>query len=229
MKTGVATSFRITGEFVPSPAKGQKVEIQVKPDASHSVTILGGCEAKKYPMAGKGHTVETLRESAHLRPRSNLIGCVARIRNNLAYATHIYFQSNGFQYIHTPLLTASDCEGAGEMFQVTTLLPKPHEAITKKNLPQDKAGKIDYTKDFFKKPTFLTVSGQLNVENYACALSNVYTFGPTFRAEVSHTTRHLAEFWMIEPEIAFADVHDVMDCAEGYVKFCLEYVLKNNL
>lgn len=115
LKTGVATSFKITGEFVPSPAKGQKIELQVK-TAEHAVIILGGCEAKKYPMAGQGHTVEKLRESAHLRPRTNLIGCVARIRNNLAYATHIYFQSNGFQYIHTPLLTASDCEGAGEMF-----------------------------------------------------------------------------------------------------------------
>ncbi len=168
-----------------------------------------------------------LREICHLRPRTNTISCVARIRNSLAYATHLFFQNRGFLYVHTPIITGSDCEGAGEMFQVTTLLPKPHEKFDK--IPLKKDGSIDYQNDFFGKPTFLTVSGQLAVENYACALSDVYTFGPTFRAENSHTTRHLAEFWMIEPEMCFADIHDDMECAENYLKFCLKYVLENNM
>ncbi len=162
-----------------------------------------------------------------MRPRTNTISCVARIRNGLAYATHQFFNSRGFLYVHTPLITASDCEGAGEMFQVTTVLPKPNEKFEK--LALNKNGTIDYTKDFFGKPTFLTVSGQLAVENYACALSDVYTFGPTFRAENSHTTRHLSEFWMIEPEMCFADIYDDMECAENYLKYCLKYVLENNL
>ncbi|EGR31447.1 hypothetical protein IMG5_108960 [Ichthyophthirius multifiliis] len=225
LKTGIATSYRIHGLFVKSEAKGQVIELQLT-EKNHSIQVIGNCDAKVYPIAKKKHTLETLREHAHLRPRSNTIGAVARVRNNLSYATHIYFQSNGFQYIHTPIITASDCEGAGEMFQVTTVLPKPNlEAI---KIPKNKKQLIDYTKDFFKKPSFLTVSGQLSVETFCCALSNVYTFGPTFRAEVSHTTRHLAEFWMIEPEIAFADVYDVIECAEGYIKFCLDFVLKNN-
>jgi len=169
--------------------------------------------------------LETLRDICHLRPRSNIISTVARIRNSLAYATHLYFQSRGFQYVHTPIITGADCEGAGEMFQVTTVLPKPHEKGT---VPTTKEGLIDYKFDFFGKPTFLTVSGQLAVENYACALSDVYTFGPTFRAENSHTSRHLAEFWMIEPEMCFADIFDDMECAENYLKFCLKYVLENN-
>ena len=169
--------------------------------------------------------LETLRDICHLRPRSNIISTVARIRNSLAYATHLYFQSRGFQYVHTPIITGADCEGAGEMFQVTTVLPKPHEKGT---VPTTKEGLVDYKFDFFGKPTFLTVSGQLAVENYACALSDVYTFGPTFRAENSHTSRHLAEFWMIEPEMCFADIFDDMECAENYLKFCLKYVLENN-
>ncbi len=169
--------------------------------------------------------LETLRDICHLRPRSYIISTVARIRNNLAYATHLYFQSRGFQYVHTPIITGADCEGAGEMFQITTILPKPHEKGT---VPFTKEGLVDYKNDFFGKPTFLTVSGQLAVENYACALSDVYTFGPTFRAENSHTSRHLAEFWMIEPEMCFADIFDDMECAENYLKFCLKYVLENN-
>lgn len=164
-----------------------------------------------YPLPPKPHSREHLRENAHLRPRSNLIGAVARVRSALAYATHEFFRRKNFLYVHTPLITASDCEGAGEMFQVTTLLDqyekKPTEAGA---LPFPKAvDKIDYSKDFFKNKAYLTVSGQLAVENYCCALSDVYTFGPTFRAENSHTNRHLAEFWMIEPELAFADLADV--------------------
>lgn len=198
-------------------------------DSEHYVKILGTCEQGDYPLI-KSSTkmkLETLREICHLRPRTNTISVVARIRNNLAYATHLFFQNRGFLYIHTPIITGSDCEGAGEMFQVTTLLPKPHEKMTQP-ITDKTTGLVDYKNDFFGKPSFLTVSGQLAVENYACALSDVYTFGPTFRAEVSHTTRHLAEFWMIEPEICFADIFDDMECAESYLKFCLKYVLDNN-
>jgi asparaginyl-tRNA synthetase len=169
--------------------------------------------------------LETLRDICHLRPRTNVISTVARIRNSLAYATHLFFQQRGFLYVHTPIVTGADCEGAGEMFQVTTLLPKPNE---KGKVPLTKEGLVDYKQDFFDKPAFLTVSGQLAVENYACALSDVYTFGPTFRAEESHTSRHLAEFWMIEPEMCFADIYDDMECAENYLKYCLKYVLENN-
>ncbi len=169
--------------------------------------------------------LETLREICHLRPRTNTISCVARIRNSLAYATHLFFQSRGFFYVHTPIITSADCEGAGEMFQVTTVLPKTSD---KGNAPLTKEGLIDYKQDFFAKPSFLTVSGQLAVENFACALSDVYTFGPTFRAEVSNTSRHLAEFWMIEPELCFADIYDDMEVAESYLKYCLKYVLQNN-
>merc|ERR1740117_166176 len=181
-----------------------------------------------YPLAKKKHGLEFLREIAHLRPRSNLIGAVARIRSALAFATHEFFRTKGFHYVHTPLITAADCEGAGEMFQVTTLLQDVEKAENKgKGQLKKVDGKIDYTGDFFGKSTFLTVSGQLSVENYACALSSVYTFGPTFRAENSHTSRHLSEFWMIEPEIAFADIWDDMRCAEDYVRYCCQYLLDN--
>jgi len=179
---------------------------------------MTGKEAKKMKL-------ETLRDICHLRPRTNVISCVTRIRNNLAYATHIYFQNRGFLYIHTPEITSSDCEGAGSMFQVTTLLPPPKQ---KCNLKLTKEGLVDYKDDFFAKATYLTVSGQLEVENFACAMCDVYTFGPTFRAEVSHTSRHLAEFWMIEPEMCFADLFDDIECGENYLKFCLKYVLENN-
>jgi len=229
LKCDVATSFRIRGKFVKSPAKGQAIEMQVNDPNEHYVKILGRNEnTKEYPLSKKGHTKEFLREIAHLRPRTKFIGSVARIRNSLAFATHIYFQSRGFFYVHTPIITASDCEGAGEMFQVTTVLPEHDKSVKEVKLIPTK-DQIDYSHDFFKKPAFLTVSGQLAVENFACALSNVYTFGPTFRAERSNTSRHLAEFWMIEPEIAFADIHDNMEVAEGYLKFCLQYVLENNM
>ena len=243
-----------------------------------------------YPLAKKKQSMEFLREIAHLRPRTNTIGAVARIRNSLAYATHKFFQDNGFLYVHTPIITASDCEGAGEMFQVTTLLSEAesgeHETVDpvqlearraevaaqaekvkaakaaaaddKENKDLAKAskkevkallemkdalnaletkarviggiqrnedGSIDYSKDFFGKPSYLTVSGQLNGEYYACGLSNIYTFGPTFRAENSHTSRHLAEFWMIEPEMAFCTLEDEMQCAEDYVRSCCRHVL----
>ena len=256
------------------------------------VLHVGPCDAAKYPIAKKKISLEFLREKIHLRTRTNTIAAIARIRSALSYATHTFFHENGFMYVHTPLITQSDCEGAGEMFQVTTLLgaadaakddapaPTP-EAIASKRADvsaageavkavkdaakaeggdkaavkpavdamlklknelaemetaarkiggifRDENGKIDYAHDFFSEPTFLTVSGQLNVETYACAMTSVYTFGPTFRAENSNTTRHLAEFWMIEPEIAFADLKDDMQCAEDYVRHCLNHVLKSN-
>lgn len=194
-------------------------------EAGHYVKILGKCDDKKYPLGGFKFTNEYLREMAHLRIRTRINATVARVKNSLAYATHLFFQNNGFVYVKTPIITASDCEGAGEMFQVTTILP---ESGLVKDIPTTSDGKIDYSNEFFKKSANLTVSGQLAVENYACALTNVYTFGPTFRAEVSHTKRHIAEFWMIEPEMCFADVFDVIDCAEAYVKYCLEFILNNN-
>ena len=205
-------SITASGMIVESPGKGQSVEMQAS-----AIALIGKCDPETYPLQKKKHTFEFLRTIAHLRPRSNTFGAVARVRNALAYATHRFFQDRGFLYIHTPIITGSDCEGAGEMFQVTTLdMTKP---------PKTADGKIDYTQDFFGKPTSLTVSGQLNGEIYACALSDIYTFGPTFRAENSNTSRHLAEFWMIEPEMAFADIIDNMDCAEAYLKYVLKYVL----
>jgi asparaginyl-tRNA synthetase len=183
------------------------------------MTIIGKCNPEVYPLQKKRHTFEFLRSIAHLRPRTNTIGAVTRVRNAMSFATHLFFQERGFLYIHTPIITGSDCEGAGEMFRVTTL---NQEAI-----PKTPEGQIDFSQDFFAKPTFLTVSGQLNGEIYACSLSDIYTFGPTFRAENSNTSRHLAEFWMIEPEMAFADINDNMDNAEAYLKFVLNYVLQN--
>eukprot|EP01121_Diplochlamys_sp_Union-15-3_P014676 TRINITY_DN4713_c0_g1_i1.p1 TRINITY_DN4713_c0_g1~~TRINITY_DN4713_c0_g1_i1.p1 ORF type:complete len:537 (+),score=110.54 TRINITY_DN4713_c0_g1_i1:139-1749(+) len=215
-KVGTGASLFVKGQVVKSPAKGQKVEIKAL-----EVIILGTCNSAIYPLSKKGHSLEHMRTFGHLRPRSNTIGAMIRVRNALAYATHRYFQQNGFVYLNSPIITASDCEGAGEMFQVTTLL-------TESNLKKIKDGtlkELDFKEDFFKKPAFLTVSGQLSGEAYACALSKIYTFGPTFRAENSHTTRHLAEFWMIEPEVAFADLRDNMDLAEGYLKFCINAVL----
>lgn len=229
-KIPAGTSVRIEGVVVESPGENQAVEIAATKEGGSSIKILGSSEVATYPMAKGKHSREFLREIAHLRPRSNLIGAVARVRSSLAYATHEFFRRRQFLYVHTPLITASDCEGAGEMFQVTTMmenyLKKPGEDGY---LPWPASpDKIDYSKDFFKKKSFLTVSGQLAVENYCCALSNVYTFGPTFRADYSNTGRHLAEFWMIEPELAFADLHDVMQCAEDYLKFCVQYAFDNN-
>eukprot|EP00656_Telonema_subtile_P005266 TRINITY_DN12395_c0_g1_i4.p1 TRINITY_DN12395_c0_g1~~TRINITY_DN12395_c0_g1_i4.p1 ORF type:complete len:560 (+),score=174.83 TRINITY_DN12395_c0_g1_i4:139-1818(+) len=279
------TSLVVTGVLKQHGKFADQVELHVT-----KVVYSGRCPADVYPLAKGFHPPEHLRAIAHLRPRSNLISAVARVRSALAFATHSFFKENGFLYVHTPCITASDCEGAGEMFQVTTLLnsvdPKKvdgakraeaeaeiaqvREAIqkslarhqelmvdekkNKKNiakgtkerenlevqlgkaliardqgdLARNDAGEVDYTRDFFGKPSFLTVSGQLNVETYACGLSSVYTFGPTFRAENSNTTRHLAEFWMIEPELAFADINDDMRCAEDYVRYCCQYLLDHH-
>ncbi len=212
LTTGCSVS--ITGEVVKSPGKEQSFEIKAT-----EIELIGKCDAQTYPLQKKRHSFEFLRTIANLRPRTNSLGAVTRVRNALAFATHKFFQEKGFLYINTPIITESDCEGAGEMFKVTTLdLLKP---------PLKNKKEIDFEKDFFEKPTFLTVSGQLEAECYACAMSDVYTFGPTFRAENSNTARHLAEFWMVEPEMAFADLNDDMDCAEEYLKYCIKYVLEN--
>ena len=224
---GVGTSFEFVGTLIESPKKGQAFELQVKDNEKHSFKVFGKCVQGEYPLAGKKkHTKEYLRDIMHLRPRTNFIGVMSRIRNMLSIATHEFFQKRGFLYVHTPMITASDCEGAGEMFQVTTMLPDKELPVT--DVKSTKEGKIDYTADFFKKPAFLTVSGQLSVENFCCGAGDVYTFSPTFRAENSHTKKHLAEFWMIEPELAFADLIDNMDCAEEYIKYCVKSVLENH-
>lgn len=282
----------IEGTVVESPGGKQAVEVAVE-----SIKLIGGADASTFPLQKKRHTLEYLRSIAHLRPRTNTIGAVTRVRNQLAYATHTFFQQHGFQYVNTPIVTASDCEGAGEQFQVTTLINgidgpsvasaqsnvaseaditaakaaaaeqgvvvktlkdakkegkatkeevdeavaellalkakaeslenSPAAAAAGGDIPRDAAGAVDYGKDFFGKPSYLTVSGQLNAEIYACAMRDVYTFGPTFRAENSNTSRHLAEFWMVEPELAFADLQDDMDCAEAYLKHCLTHVLEH--
>lgn len=212
MNTGAAVE--VTGLIVKSPGQEQSIEMQ-----AHKLTILGECSAEDYPLQKKKHSFEFLRTIAHLRPRTNTQGAVARVRNALAFASHSFFQQRQFLYVQTPIITAADCEGAGELFQVTTL---PLD-----NVPKTPSNAVDFSKDFFGKPTFLTVSGQLNGEAYACALSKIYTFGPTFRAENSNTSRHLAEFWMIEPEIAFATLQDIMQLAEDYIKFTLSYVLEH--
>lgn len=209
--TGACLSVR--GKLVASQGKGQSVEVQAE-----EIEILGDADAT-YPLQKKGHTWEYLREVAHLRPRTNTFGAIFRIRNNMAFAIHKFFHDKGFVYFHTPLITSSDCEGAGQMFQVTTL--------DMNNLPKTADGKIDYTQDFFGGPTSLTVSGQLEGELAATALGAIYTFGPTFRAENSNTPRHLAEFWMIEPEMAFYDIVDNMDLAEEFIKYCVQWALDN--
>ncbi len=202
-----------TGLLAESMGKGQAVEIQAT-----AVEVVGWVDdPETYPMQPKRHSMEYLREVAHLRPRTNVIGAATRVRNCLAQATHRFFHERGFYWIHTPIVTASDCEGAGEMFRVSTL--------DLANLPRTGEGRIDYSQDFFGKESFLTVSGQLNVETYCCALSRVYTFGPTFRAENSNTSRHLSEFWMIEPEIAFADLNDDADLAEDFLRYIFKAVL----
>ncbi len=206
-------SVVMTGELVESPGKGQAFEMQVT-----KVEVTGWVEdPDTYPMAAKRHSIEHLRELAHLRPRTNIIGAVARVRNCLSHAIHNFYNEEGFIWVSTPLITASDCEGAGEMFRVSTL--------DLENLPRTDDGKVDFSEDFFGKESFLTVSGQLNGETYACALSKIYTFGPTFRAENSNTSRHLAEFWMVEPEVAFADLNDVSGLAERMLKYCFRAVL----
>jgi asparaginyl-tRNA synthetase len=208
LTTGASVS--VHGKLVPSQGQGQKWEV-----VAESVDILGTADAT-YPLQKKGHTPEFLREIAHLRPRSNLFGCVFRVRSRLAFAIHQFFQERGFAYVHTPIVTGSDCEGAGELFRVTTL--------DLKNLPKREDGAIDFAQDFFARPTYLTVSGQLEAEAFACALAKVYTFGPTFRAENSNTSRHASEFWMIEPEQAFCDLQGNMDLAEEFVKYLIRDV-----
>ncbi|CRH37779.1 MULTISPECIES: asparagine--tRNA ligase [Pantoea] len=206
-------SVIITGKVVASPGQGQAFEIQAT-----KLEVVGWVEdPDSYPMAAKRHSIEYLREVAHLRPRTNLIGAVARVRHTLAQALHRFFHENGYFWVSTPLITASDTEGAGEMFRVSTL--------DMENLPRNEQGKVDYSEDFFGKEAFLTVSGQLNGETYASALSKIYTFGPTFRAENSNTSRHLAEFWMLEPEIAFASLDDAAALAEAMLKYVFKAVL----
>ncbi|MCL2025464.1 MAG: asparagine--tRNA ligase [Leptospirales bacterium] len=211
-KIGTGASLRVSGTLVSSQGQGQKAEIKAE-----TIEVIGETPPD-YVLQKKKHSFEFLREIAHLRPRTNSFGAVARVRNEMSYAIHTFFQERGFIYVHTPIITGSDCEGAGEMFQVTTL---PLENIPKTD------GLVDYSKDFFGKRSLLTVSGQLEGETYAMALKNIYTFGPTFRAENSNTSRHLAEFWMIEPEMAFCDINGNMDTAEEFLKYIFERVLKN--
>jgi len=207
------SAVRVTGMLVDSLGKGQKWEVKAT-----RIELVGKAE-ESYPLQKKRHSLEYLREISHLRPRSNLFGAVFRVRSRLAYAIHQFFQEKGFVYVHTPLITASDCEGAGEMFRVSTLDPK--------NPPKNGEGSIDYEQDFFGRPTFLTVSGQLEAEIFALSHGEVYTFGPTFRAENSHTSRHASEFWMIEPEMAFCDLEGDMDLAEAFIKYLIKDVLEH--
>jgi len=212
INTGAA--LKISGELVESQGKGQSIEIQAT-----DVFVHGSADPETYPIQPKKHSLEFLREKAHLRIRTNTFAAVMRVRSALAFAIHSYFQQNGFYYMHAPIITGSDAEGAGEMFRVSTLNPK--------NPPLNDNGEVDFEEDFFGKETNLTVSGQLEAETYAMGLGKVYTFGPTFRAENSNTSRHLAEFWMIEPEVAFNDLDANMDLAEDFIKFIIQYVLDN--
>ena len=212
-KLNVGAAVVVTGTLVATPQAKQPFEIQAK-----TVTVEGA-SAPDYPLQKKRHSFEYLRTIAHLRPRTNTFQAVFRVRSLTAYALHKFFQERGFVYVHTPIITGSDCEGAGEMFRVTTM--------DMENVPKTENGAVDYTQDFFGKETSLTVSGQLNAETYAQACGNVYTFGPTFRAENSNTTRHAAEFWMLEPEMAFADLEDDMDLAEDMLKYVINYVMEN--
>ena len=204
----------VKGDLVESMGKGQSVEIQAK-----EIEVYGTADVETYPLQKKGHSMEFLREIAHLRPRTNTFGCVLRIRHAMAFAIHKYFNDRGFCYLHTPLITASDCEGAGAMFQVTTM--------DLNNIPKTETGEVDFSNDFFGRQTALTVSGQLEGELGAMALGQIYTFGPPFRAENSNTPRHLAEFWMVEPEMAFFEIEDNMDLAEDFIKYCVKYALDN--
>ena len=215
-KINTGTSLEITGDLVESQGSGQKLEIIVS-----DLKILGECDPDEFPIQPKKHSFEFLRDNAHLRTRTNTFSAIMRLRSSLSFAVHNYFNSNGFYYVHTPIITSSDAEGAGEQFRVTTLNPK--------NPPLDEKSEVDFTKDFFGKETSLTVSGQLEAETYAMSLGKVYTFGPTFRAENSNTSRHLSEFWMIEPEVAFMDLHGNMDLAESFLKYLLQYIVKNNI
>lgn len=206
--------IHVIGKLVESQGKGQTTEIQ-----ADSIEIYGTADPTTYPLQKKGHSLEFLREVAHLRPRTNTFGAIYRIRHNMAYAIHKYFNDRGFFYLHTPIITASDCEGAGSMFQATTL--------DLNNVPRTETGEVDFSEDFFSRQTNLTVSGQLEGELGAMSLGSIYTFGPTFRAENSNTPRHLAEFWMVEPEVAFNDNNDNMDLAEDFLKYLIRYALDN--
>jgi len=212
-KLNVGASIIVTGELVETPGAKQPFELKAE-----KIEIEGE-STPDYPLQKKRHSLEFLRTIAHLRPRTNTFSAVFRVRSLTAFAIHKFFQERGFVYVHTPIITASDAEGAGEMFRVTTLNPE--------QLPKDEAGKVDFTQDFFGRETNLTVSGQLSVETYCMAFRNVYTFGPTFRAENSNTSRHAAEFWMVEPEIAFADLQDDMRLAEDMLKYIIQYVMEN--
>ncbi|WP_312428449.1 asparagine--tRNA ligase [Lacrimispora sp.] len=212
-KLNVGTAVIVTGTLVPTPEAKQPFEIQA------DKIIVEGTSTPDYPLQKKRHSFEYLRTISHLRPRTNTFQAVFRVRSLIAYAIHQFFQERDFVYVHTPIITGSDCEGAGEMFQVTTM--------DLNDIPKTKEGSVDFTQDFFGKPTNLTVSGQLNAETYAMAFRNVYTFGPTFRAENSNTTRHAAEFWMIEPEMAFADLDDNMELAEAMLKYVIRFVLEH--
>lgn len=212
INTGAAIA--VNGELVESAGSGQNIELTAK-----KIELLGAADPDKFPIQPKRHTLEFLRENAHLRFRTNLFGAIFRVRHAMAFAIHQYFNEKGFKYLHTPIITASDAEGAGQMFRVSTL--------DAQNPPLTEEGKVDYAQDFFGKATNLTVSGQLEGELGALALGEIYTFGPTFRAENSNTTRHLAEFWMIEPEMAFYDLNDNMDLAEEFLKYCIKYALDN--
>ena len=211
--TGAAVHIR--GQLVESQGRGQRVEVQV-----NSIEVLGDSDPEEYPIQPKRHSLEFLRENAHLRTRTNTFSAVMRLRSSLSFAIHKYFNENGFYYMHTPIITGSDAEGAGEMFRVSTL--------DAKNPPLNENGEVNYTEDFFGKESNLTVSGQLEAETYAMSLGKVYTFGPTFRAENSNTSRHLSEFWMIEPEVAFLDLEGNMDLAEDFMKSVVGYILENN-
>ena len=212
-KINIGAALIVKGTLVPTPDSKQPFEIQA------SEVTVEGASTGDYPLQPKRHTMEFLRTITHLRPRTNTFQAVFRVRSLAAMAIHQFFQDRDFVYVHTPLITGSDCEGAGEMFQVTTM--------DLSNVPMTEDGKVDFTRDFFNKPTNLTVSGQLNGETYAMAFRNIYTFGPTFRAENSNTTRHAAEFWMIEPEIVFADLEDNMELAEAMIKFIIKYVMEH--
>ena len=211
----ISAALKVSGKVVPSPGKGQKMDLEAA-----NIEILGDSDAEQYPLQPKKHSLEFLREIAHLRFRTNTFGSVFRVRHALAYAVHKFFNDKGFLYMHTPIITASDAEGAGEMFRVTTL---PLDAI-----PRDENGAIDFKEDFFGRSTNLTVSGQLEGELAATAFADIYTFGPTFRAENSNTARHLAEFWMIEPEMAFYDLEDNANLAEEFIKYLIAYVMEQN-
>jgi len=210
------SSIQISGFLVESPAQGQRVEV-----SAEKIKVLGFADPLEYPIGKQRISLDKLRSIAHLRPRTNTFGAISRIRNTLAYATHRFFNEKSFLYVHTPIITSSDCEGAGKMFRVTTLPSGEAVKVADNGLP-------DFSEDFFGRQANLTVSGQLEGEAYACGLSNIYTFGPTFRAENSNTRRHLAEFWMIEPEMAFADLHDDADLAESFLKYLFNAVLREN-